>query len=517
MIDHERRQIFYWLKKLSSLTAWRRILEHYEAWAKATHDSLCLAQKNGWDDETSLPQAEYALIMECLTHCRAGVARLSKGDKQVFKFNPHSEFVLAMRMLSHWSQMLQRIEWGENGIKKNTPLWPQFRETLTELAQVWGECGPLILEPRNPQAAQLLINDASLQAELATLPFPGELPPVPDPADSIFVRTGSYIPCTGIWEPVDIPKRSMLDVFMHLPKAQPPFPIVGAMNYLHGGASAPQLTVETASEHVDQDATWRLLWRDDRYIDGTLPAEEAEYRFTRPYKIQSRPTVINPQEALLLEKYTSVEYFEALRDIWAKMIGQVEQSLLRDGADPVWKAHVLPNFKHTYQRLCDGYIQLVNGDLSGLRYAHGPMNDFKGQNDFSLVWMEPDEADKYWALLMEATEHASNVCATIEGYWRPFELGAEEYEIAPDKWPEYRLNSAVAVNTGTIPPRAGIYLPDLDNSCLQFLAADMPAPETFVFRGKRDLAHPVTDVVYGQENSFDARPCRWTLVERCGN
>jgi hypothetical protein len=145
------------------------------------------------------------------------------------------------------------------------------------------------------------------------------------------------------------------------------------------------------------------------------------------------------------------------------------------------------------------------------------MNDFKGQNDFSLVWMEPDEADRYWALLMEATEHASNVCATIEGYWRPFELGAEDHEIAPAKWPEYRLNSAVAVDTGTIPPRAGIYLPDLDNSSLQFLAADMPAPEAFVFRGRRDLAHPVTDVVYGQENSFDARTCRWTLVERCGN
>lgn len=32
----ERRQIIYWLKRISSYTAWNRILGFYRAWAKVT-------------------------------------------------------------------------------------------------------------------------------------------------------------------------------------------------------------------------------------------------------------------------------------------------------------------------------------------------------------------------------------------------------------------------------------------------------------------------------------------------
>lgn len=488
--DLERQKIFFWLKKLSSVTAWRRVLEYYEAWAAATQNSLHVAQQNGWNDETSLPQSEYERVTEGLEHCKKAVARLGKGERQVFKFNPDIDFAMARHILSHWSQMLQGIEWDENGIRNNTPGWLEVRSALTKLAQVWGECGPPILEPHRPQAVQLIIYDASLQAELGGMPFPDELGPVPDPADSIFVRSGDYLPCTGIWEPVDMPRRSMLGLLMRKPKPQPPFRIAGTMNYLHDGSRAPQLTVKTAQGYMDQDTTWRLLWRDDRYIDGTVPEEEADYRFSRPHQFQSRPTIINPQEALLLERYTSVQYFERLRDIWGEMVAQVEQSLRRfmqrtppdyrkralpEQPDIVWGGRVLPNFRDTYQGLCDGYIQLVKGDLSGLGYAHGPMNDFKGQNDYSLTWMEQEDAEKYWALLIEATNYASNICATIEGYWKPFLLG-EEYDerlrgprVAPAIWPEYRLNPTITVVTGAQPPRAGIYLPDLNDSCLQFL------------------------------------------------
>jgi hypothetical protein len=263
----------------------------------------------------------------------------------------------------------------------------------------------------------------------------------------------------------------MLDLLRRRPKPQPPFQIAGTMNYLHEGARAPQRTVKTAQGYKDQDTTWRLLWRDDRYIDGTVPGEETHYRFTRPHPFQSRPTTINPQEALLLEQYTSVPYFEKLRDIWGQMVAQVEQSLRRfmqsppadyrkrtlpEQPDIVWGGLVLPNFRDTYRGLCEGCIQL--GEQYDER-VRGP-------------------------------------------------------RVAPAIWPEYRLNPTITVVTGAKPPRAGIYLPDLHDSCLQFLVDDMPAPEALVFRGKRDLAHPVTDVVYGQENSFDRLPCRWTLVER---
>jgi hypothetical protein len=301
----ERQKIFYWLRKLSSLTAWRRIFEYYQAWANVTERSVREADNNGIGD-TSLPLSEYALILKCLAHCEEGVIRLSQGDKRIFKFDANGEFVMALRMLTHWSQMLQRIELGENGIKKGTPFWGDFCEALTALAQAWGECGPEILEPRYIEDPAPTLYGQWLQNELANTPFPEPLAPVPDPQDNIFIRTGEDLPCSGIWEPIDIPKPSMLSLITRSPKPQPPFEIQGCMNYLHGGSNAPKMTIETADDNIDLDTTWRLLWRDDRYSDGTIPEEEADYIFTKPDKVQPpTPAVRVPKETIWAESGTS--------------------------------------------------------------------------------------------------------------------------------------------------------------------------------------------------------------------
>jgi len=54
------------------------------------------------------------------------------------------------------------------------------------------------------------------------------------------------------------------------------------MNYLHGGSPAPQAKQKFGNDRIDVDVTWRLLWWDDRYRDGTIPREEQEYAFLRP-------------------------------------------------------------------------------------------------------------------------------------------------------------------------------------------------------------------------------------------
>jgi hypothetical protein len=68
------------------------------------------------------------------------------------------------------------------------------------------------------------------------------------------------------------------------------------MNYLHGGAIARQATQLFKVSVSDpnyytahngfgfevKDVTWRLLWRDDRYEDGTIPEEEKDYLFVEP-------------------------------------------------------------------------------------------------------------------------------------------------------------------------------------------------------------------------------------------
>jgi hypothetical protein len=57
------------------------------------------------------------------------------------------------------------------------------------------------------------------------------------------------------------------------------------MNYLHGGSDAPTIEVFDADDEIEEVATqWRLIWKDDRYLGGTIPDEESAYTFTEPRK-----------------------------------------------------------------------------------------------------------------------------------------------------------------------------------------------------------------------------------------
>jgi hypothetical protein len=112
--------------------------------------------------------------------------------------------------------------------------------------------------------------------------FPDTLPEVPKPKDILLVPTGKEIPCSGIWEPIDAPVKKGFSLFRSEPGPMGPFALAGCMNYLHDGSPATTAKVKVATKSVSADVTWRLLWRDDRYEDGTIPAEEAGYVFQMP-------------------------------------------------------------------------------------------------------------------------------------------------------------------------------------------------------------------------------------------
>jgi hypothetical protein len=278
----QRRQIFYLLKQVSSVTAWRRILDYYRQWASVTAECVRVAEENGWQADTSLPRSEHALILNCLAHCQAGVDRLARGDKRVFKFDKHGEFAIAIRMPSHWSQMMERYRIGENGRGKHTPLWPEFCDAHAKLAYAWGECGPFILEPRYLEDPPRLFHGQWLDKYLQALFYPDVLPAVPDPATSTLVRTGRHVPCSGIWEPVDAPAPSPWRWLARSPPPPPPVKVQSTNSDLEGGSPAPSATIETAGDSMAIETTWRLLWKDERYQDGTVPEEESGYRFTHP-------------------------------------------------------------------------------------------------------------------------------------------------------------------------------------------------------------------------------------------
>ncbi|BEV17363.1 hypothetical protein HBDW_41510 [Herbaspirillum sp. DW155] len=177
----ERQQLFYLLKKLTSLTAWQRILTFYNAWADAAETSVREADDRGWTNQTSLSHTEYAYILKCLAHCEEGVIRLKKGDKRVFKFDANGEFAMARRILSHYSQLLERIDIGENRIdEEHTPRWAEFREALIQLAKAWGQCAKYILESRFTDEAAPVRYNEWLKKRLQSWKYPPLLHEVPD-------------------------------------------------------------------------------------------------------------------------------------------------------------------------------------------------------------------------------------------------------------------------------------------------------------------------------------------------
>jgi hypothetical protein len=247
-------------------------------------------------------------------------------------------------------------------------------------------------------------------------------------------------------------------------------------------------------------------------------------------------TPIIPQEIYLLERYISAEYFSELRDTWGELINHVEHCLgnfmanppsnyrsraLPEQPDAPWGQLVLPNFRSTFQSLCEGYIKLTNGDISGLGESNGPYNDFKGQSEFWSGWMNRKDENCYGEVLHIATNIAGNIMFTVDANWKPFDLSTEYDEGSrgplnpPPSWSSYGLVTGIRVATGEHVSKAGIYIPDVDNSCAQFLStANDTAPDANIFVRMKDLLDPVTGEKYGETAEYETQPCVWTLVER---
>lgn len=236
-------------------------------------------------------------------------------------------------------------------------------------------------------------------------------------------------------------------------------------------------------------------------------------------------TPLIPQEIYLLERYSSKAYFALMRDAWEDMLKYADTCLERfmsalpagyrhrsqpEQPDIVWGQLVLRNFRDTQLDLYDSYIKLSHGDMRSLDAAHRVRNDIIGQREFSTDWfdeVEPGSFDRYNDLLHRAGQYAANIWPTAGAYWIVGTLSTE-YDASsrgplPDvsAWPKYRLNPEVAVFTGHPVPRTGIYLPEVDDSCAQFLIEGDPADKANVGYDPKRM------------QNVSREPTRWVLVE----
>lgn len=244
--------------------------------------SVRTASERSWEKLSGIAESHYVSAVKGESHCEQAILDLQGGDKKVFKSN--GEFKMALPPLHFWVQMWFKIEDGENGIDvEHTPYWKEVEQSTMRLKEAWSECGPFVLQGDKPELPARLFFGEWLKNHLSQTIFPDDLPEVPNPQINTIVLTGENIPCSGIWEPVDLhkPGKAILSLLPSKPPSGFIAPI-GCMNYLHEESPAPTAKIAKPDGVTECATAWRLLWRDDRYRNAEPPLEERDYRFSMP-------------------------------------------------------------------------------------------------------------------------------------------------------------------------------------------------------------------------------------------
>lgn len=294
----ERQKIFYHLKKCSSYTAWSRVLGYYKAWAEIFEKSVSEAEDAATPDHpTEISTQKLISLLKGLSACEKSVALLRQGNKAPFRYDGLECFAVAERPISYWGEHRYHYELGDIAFNpERVPYWEKIKEAYRQVARAWGENGRDILEKPDtydpaPFAFYQSARDFSFAGKPYTSPygnketypphhFPPNLPEVPDPKEVVLVKNGELAPVSGIYEPIklEVPKRKLVSLFSKPEPITGPFEVVGSMNYF----AANGLVRHIGEGRNVAPTTWRLLWKDDRYLDGTIPEEEAGYMFNEP-------------------------------------------------------------------------------------------------------------------------------------------------------------------------------------------------------------------------------------------
>lgn len=241
---------------------------------------------------------------------------------------------------------------------------------------------------------------------------------------------------------------------------------------------------------------------------------------------------IKAEQVRLLELFSSPLYFATMRDKWEEMIRHVESCLdaymtklpldyrsrsPSDQPDIAWGGRVLPNFRHTLDKLNEAHIRLTHGDMSALGSANSVRSDFKGQLDYIADWMSEEDRKTYEDKIYSAMESAHNIGLTDEAAWQSFDSPRFREELvrfsASLSTQNYRVNKSISVHSGEKTIINGIYAPDVEQACLQFLSTHRKcAPLTSICVGTEDLLDPRTGEKYGENEIYKEVECTWYLV-----
>lgn len=283
--DAERYRIFAYLKRASSLTAWRyglrmctQFTQAYERVAKKAEGKTVMIL--GQPSVLLHPQ-ELGFALRGQAAFVEAVKRLERGDRFCFRYaEALGHFFEGFRGYDCHMSMVQGHMMGHATFPiVESELYPELDEASQGIGY-FANAHRVVLEPQYYEPAAVE-SASSLKdvPEYMHLPESGD---VPTPSKEVLVHTKSRVPYHGIYEPVKFEMvRSMWRLFgQAATNENTVFEKQGWLNYLTAGSKAPPLRVDMGDVYTHTTNTvWRLIWKDERYVNGVVPEEESSYGY----------------------------------------------------------------------------------------------------------------------------------------------------------------------------------------------------------------------------------------------
>ena len=241
---------------------------------------------------------------------------------------------------------------------------------------------------------------------------------------------------------------------------------------------------------------------------------------------------INPKEAYLLEQFSSLTFFETMRNNHRLFLDSLEELFeiymhnlpynLRDlplpeQADIQWGGTVLPNFRRTMDYIDQCYTKIKAGDFTYLDCVGDVNSDSKGYKEFSPHWMDNlpyDKVKQCWKYRKLAEDYAFIISNTYPNSWDKDFLDKEFPQLElfhninitlPESYPIYHINYERKVKSKEKLIKTGIYICNDFDHKLKFLAASPEQDNGFAPRYAKQNMETGENMYY---------ETTWTLVER---
>jgi hypothetical protein len=282
MSEIDRKKVFWLLKKYSSYTAWKALGDAYNEFADAWMTAMKSADMRD-STEVSWRSEHTKEILDGKIAFNKGLKLLKHGDRQVFRNNSRGLLNRASNELIFVQKIMNPEEYVHDCMKNKDLAFSLIENLVRTMcgqgaATEFDEGKPAPLKRWSVLLNKHPTQGYSLRAPEATA-TPHNLSPVP-PSTNVIVRTTEEIPFDGIYEPewsgADVSCSGWIEKLTSDAAFEKASAIEkGCMNYLVSGAKAP--LYQDGENDAPMPVTWRLIWKDERYLDGKIPEEEEDY------------------------------------------------------------------------------------------------------------------------------------------------------------------------------------------------------------------------------------------------